>query len=176
MEAEIPKLMVLRGNSGSGKSTTARALREKLGRGVAWIEQDHFRRIVLREHDLPGGVNIGLIDLNVRYALSHGYHVILEGIFHRERYAEMLTQLYRDHPAQSFFYYFDLDFEETVRRHATRPQATEFTPEMMQTWYTRKDLLPDVPETMLHSHLTLEDTLQKILRDTGLGPAESPAR
>lgn len=35
------RLVVLRGNSGSGKSTTARTLRERLGRGTAWVEQDH---------------------------------------------------------------------------------------------------------------------------------------
>ena len=56
------RLVVLRGNSGSGKSTTARTLRERLGRGTAWVEQDHLRRILLRERDVPGGVNIGLID------------------------------------------------------------------------------------------------------------------
>jgi predicted kinase len=72
------RLVVLRGNSGSGKSTTARVLREHLGRGTAWVEQDYLRRILLREHDLPGGANIGLIDTNVRYALDHGYDVVLE--------------------------------------------------------------------------------------------------
>ncbi|GAA3118678.1 putative ATPase [Kribbella aluminosa] len=50
------RLVVLRGNSGSGKTTTARTLRERLGRGTAWVEQDHLRRILLREHDVPSGV------------------------------------------------------------------------------------------------------------------------
>jgi len=47
------RLAVLRGPSGSGKSSTARAVRERLGRGVARVEQDHLRRIVLRDLDLP---------------------------------------------------------------------------------------------------------------------------
>lgn len=169
---EQPVLMVLRGNSGSGKSTTARALREKLGRGVAWIEQDHFRRVVLKEWDVLGGVNIGLIEHTVRYCMGSGYHVILEGIFHADRYTEMLQRLHQSFPDQSHFYYFNLSFEETVQRHATRPQAHEFTPETMQTWYTPLDLLPFVEETLLLSHLTLQETLHKILQDTGLGETE----
>jgi predicted kinase len=70
------RLVILRGNSASGKSTIAKLLRERLGRGVAWVEQDYLRRTVLREHDRPGLPNIGLIDMVARYALDAGYHVI----------------------------------------------------------------------------------------------------
>lgn len=35
-------LIVLRGNSGSGKSSVARALRERYGYGLAWVEQDRI--------------------------------------------------------------------------------------------------------------------------------------
>lgn len=56
------KLIVLRGNSASGKSTVAAGIRSRRGRGIAIVGQDHLRRIVLRERDVPGGVNIGLID------------------------------------------------------------------------------------------------------------------
>ena len=74
------QLIVLRGNSGAGKSTAARALREAYGHGVAWVSQDLIRRTILREADQPGGVNIGLIDQVTRYSLDHGYHVVLDGI------------------------------------------------------------------------------------------------
>jgi predicted kinase len=49
--AERTRLIVLRGNSGSGKSTVARALREAYGRGIAWVSQDLIRRIILEEKD-----------------------------------------------------------------------------------------------------------------------------
>ncbi|MET7338606.1 hypothetical protein [Nonomuraea sp. NPDC005650] len=42
--------------------------------------QDLLCRDILRELDVPDGVNIGLIDTVTRYALDHGHHVILEGI------------------------------------------------------------------------------------------------
>jgi uridine kinase len=48
------RLVIIRGPSGSGKSTIARALRDELGRGTALVEQDHVRRVLLREWDTPG--------------------------------------------------------------------------------------------------------------------------
>jgi shikimate kinase len=41
------KIVVLRGNSGSGKSTIAKVLQEKLGRGTLLISQDDVRREML---------------------------------------------------------------------------------------------------------------------------------
>ena len=74
------RLIVLRRNSGVGKSTVARELRETYGLGAAWVSQDLIRRIILKEQDRPGGANIGLIDQVARYSLDHGYHVILATI------------------------------------------------------------------------------------------------
>lgn len=66
------RLIVLRGNSGSGKSSVAREVRARFGRGCALVEQDYLRRILLREPDLPCGNAAALIDLNVRFALEAG--------------------------------------------------------------------------------------------------------
>lgn len=59
---EETRLIVLRGNSASGKSSVAAGLRDRFGRGLAVVGQDNLRRTVLRERDRPGAANIGLID------------------------------------------------------------------------------------------------------------------
>lgn len=46
------RLIVLRGNSASGKSTVARAVRDRYGYGIALVGQDNIRRTVLREKDV----------------------------------------------------------------------------------------------------------------------------
>lgn len=56
------RLVVLRGNSASGKSTVAAEIRNRFGRGLALVGQDNLRRTVLRERDVAGGANTGLID------------------------------------------------------------------------------------------------------------------
>ncbi|MFF3487274.1 hypothetical protein ACFYXC_28920 [Streptomyces sp. NPDC002701] len=55
------RLVVIRGNSASGKSSVAQGLRDHYGRGVAIVGQDVIRRNVLREHDTTGGANIALL-------------------------------------------------------------------------------------------------------------------
>jgi hypothetical protein len=89
--SEFATLIVIRGNSASGKSTIATGIRAKGGPGIAIVGQDHLRRVVLKDKDKPGAANIGLIDLVTRYALDHGYITVLEGILYAAHYGEMLT-------------------------------------------------------------------------------------
>jgi len=162
------RLIVLRGNSGAGKSTVATGLREAYGRGLAWVSQDLIRRIILKERDRPGAPNIGLIDQVARYSLDHGYHVVLDGIFYADRYELMLAALNRDHCGVSRFYYLDVSMDETLRRHATRPQAAEFGPDDMRQWHRPKDLLSSVSEQVIPETSTLQQTISTILRETQL--------
>ncbi|GII56678.1 hypothetical protein Pth03_50670 [Planotetraspora thailandica] len=169
------RLIVLRGNSGSGKTTVARTLRDAYGRrDMAVVGQDVVRRDILRERDVPDGVNIGLIDTITRYALEHGHHVVLEGILSAGRYGPMLAALRSDYPERCDFFYLDIPFEETVRRHATRPQSSQFGVDMMREWYRERDLLPEGRETVIGQDSTLEATVRTILLTTGLAgePAE----
>jgi len=159
------RLVVLRGNSGSGKSTTAQEVRRRVGRGVAWVEQDYLRRILLREHDRSGAPNVGLIDQTARYALDHGYHVILEGILYSPTYGAMVRQLIADHVGLTGVYYFQLSFDETVRRHATRPLAKVVTPEQMREWYEDCDLLGVPGEQVIDKTSSLDETVERIIGD-----------
>jgi deoxyadenosine/deoxycytidine kinase len=161
-------LIVLRGNSGSGKSSVSHALRDAYGRGLAWVSQDLIRRIILKEREAPGGVNIGLIDQVARYCLDHGQQVMLDGILYADRYEQTLAGLNRDHLGSSHFYYLDVSLDETLRRHATRPQATEFGPEEMRGWYCQRDLLSSIHERVIPETSTLEQTVKLILEETHL--------
>ncbi|MBO4210899.1 zeta toxin family protein [Micromonospora echinofusca] len=165
-----PTLVIIRGNSGSGKTTTARETRRRYGRGIALLEQDHLRRIILREHDTAhiDPVAPAFITATARTALDLGYHVILEGILHTTRYADMLHQLIDNHPGPAAVFYIDVSFDETVRRHLNRDEPIPVTAEEMRHWYTHRDLL-DVPtETVIPETSTLEQTVTTILHASGL--------
>jgi adenylate kinase family enzyme len=165
---QSPVLIVIRGNSGSGKSSVAQTIREYYGhRDLAVIGQDVVRRQMLRELDVPGAANIDLIDTIVRWTLSRGYHVLLEGILAASRYGDMLARLRYDYPV-SHWIYLDVPFEETVRRHRTRPQRDQFTPEQMAEWYQTRDLLPRCAETVIGPQSTLHATADLILQRSGL--------
>jgi hypothetical protein len=144
------RLIILRGNSASGKSSTAAEIRRRHGRrDLAIVGQDNLRRDVLREHDVPGGTNIGLIDLVTRHVLSHGFNAILEGIFSTDHYTEMLTALIDDHQGLTCCYYLDVPFGETLSRHATKPQAGEYGAAEMRAWYRELDVLPGGVEQVI---------------------------
>ncbi|MGW1600505.1 AAA family ATPase [Streptomyces eurythermus] len=166
--SEETRLVVLRGNSASGKSCVANGLREKFGRGLALVAQDNLRRVVLREHDRPGAANIGLIDLTARYALDAGYHVVVEGILYADRYGDMLTRLRADHRGPTHNYYLDVPLDETLTRHATKPLADEVDGERLRDWYRPLDLLPGGIETVIGADSALHETIDRIMLDTGL--------
>ncbi|MEV6867096.1 AAA family ATPase [Streptosporangium subroseum] len=154
--SETTRLIVVRGNSGSGKSTIAERVRSRHGRGMALVGQDTIRRMILKERDVPGAPNIGLIDVVARYALSQGYHVIIEGIFYTSHYGAMLRALREDHRGSSHFYHLDVSFDETLRRHATKAQALQYGEPQMRQWYRRLDLLDGGYE-----HIVSEDSRRR---------------
>ncbi len=161
-------LVLLRGNSASGKSSVAAGIRERFGRGLALVGQDNLRRVVLREHDRPGGANIGLIDTVARYSLDAGYHVVLEGILYADHYGQMLQRLLADHRGHTHCYYLDVPFVETLARHATKPIADEVGENQLREWYRPLDLLPGGIETVIDSGSILADTVDRIMHDTAL--------
>lgn len=163
------KLIVLRGNSGSGKSTVAKEIREQSGKPnkIALIEQDYLRRIVLKEKETEGINNIGLIKAVTEYALSHGYDVILEGIFYSGRYASMIKTLLRKTP-NHFVYYMNVSLQETLNRHKTKPNSHEFGESELRSWYKEKDLLKVKSEAIVEESSSLQETIKRILKDTGI--------
>jgi len=168
------RLIMLRGNSASGKSAVATRVRGRYGRGIAIVRQDELRRNLLWEKDVPGGVNIGLIDTVARYALDHGYHVIVEGILDAGRYGDMVERLRDDHLGQSVFFYWDVSFAETVRRHATKPVADEYGEAEMRDWFRPNDLLPFVCESIIPETITLDEAADLVIATAGLA-ASAPS-
>jgi hypothetical protein len=122
----------------------------------------------LREHDVPGGANIDLIDLTARFALSRGYHTIVEGIFDAEDYGRMLAALISDHAGSAFAYFLDVPFDETLRRHATKSGVLKYGEAEMRRWYRERDLLPGGIEQVIPADSTLEATVSRLMADAGL--------
>ncbi len=167
METYGSKLIILRGNSGAGKSTVAKRLREVSNHKIAIVEQDYLRRFILKEKETEGTNNIGLIYQTVIYALSHDYDVILEGILYFPRYADMLRKLVEACP-NNYVYYLDVSLEETLKRHQTKPNAHEFGEKEMREWYNHQDVTNFERETIISETSSLEKTVIRIGLETGI--------
>lgn len=157
-------LIVVRGNSGSGKSTVARALQKEFS-GV-WIEQDNFRRTILGETGNYSPLAAVLIEQSAALALRHGRTVVADGMFNAGKYSESFQRLQAGHDGASHFYAYDLTLEETLRRHATRTQKqADFGEKQMRGWYHGWDPLHGIEEQRITASEDVATTVARILRD-----------
>lgn len=161
------KLIILRGNSGSGKTTIAKSLQNHFGDGTLLVSQDVVRRDMLSVRDRKGNLSLELIRQITEYGKGKCEFVILEGILVKERYGEMLTDLINFYEGNAEVYYFDLPFEKTVERHKSRPLADAFGEESLRAWWRPKDCLGTAGETMLTEEMTEEGILDLIASRIG---------
>lgn len=159
----MKKLIILRGNSGSGKTTAAKELQAKFGANTMLISQDMVRREMLRVKDGADTKALPLMKELLQYGRSHSDIVILEGIMYADWYKplfELANQMYGQ--KNIYAYYFDLPFEETLRRHQTKPNCQEFGAKAMQRWWREKDFSDVLNETGITSEKDLESIVEEI--------------
>jgi len=160
----MSKLIILRGNSGSGKSTVALAIAKNSKRKVAVIDADFYRVQML----FPQGENkqdmAALMIHNVQYCLDHGYTVIWDSIFvANDRNKKMFSDFFKQvQPKENYIFNFDVSFEETVNRHGTRKKSNDFGPEHMKEWYRPVEKLGYDFEYLIPESNTLKDTINLI--------------
>lgn len=159
----MSKVILIRGNSGSGKTTVAKQLHTRLGSGNLLISQDTIRKELLQVKDRPNNLAIGLIDTMLLYGIGHCEYTIVEGILANDTYGEMLRRalLLAD---ETFVYYYDLTFEETLRRHQTK-KKTDFGMKEMRSWFIEKDFLDIENEQLVTEEVSSEQMLTLILND-----------
>ncbi|HUC96670.1 MAG TPA: AAA family ATPase [Candidatus Saccharimonadales bacterium] len=155
------KLILIRGNSGSGKSTVAKKLRYKLGEKTMLIPQDLIKREIVRVKETEKTPYSVLIKQIALFGKSVGCNVIVEGIFVTKGHSEMLKELIKDFD-KSYVYYFDVPFEETVRRHKSRPKANSFDEIEMRKWWHEKDYL-GVKKEIIINELLGEDEIVDLI-------------
>jgi adenylate kinase family enzyme len=159
------RLIIIRGNSGSGKTTIAKRLQHELGYGTMLVSQDVLRREILRVKDGPDNPSIQLIYDTVLYGNRIGYDVILEGILATKHYGKMLNELLRNFDGDTFAYYFDLPFEETLKRHKTKPNTNDYGEAEMKQWWNDKDYLAIKQEKHFDHKQSEDQIVQTILED-----------
>lgn len=164
MDKEV-KLIILRGNSGSGKTTTAKALQKKFGHGTMLISQDVVRREMLFVKDGPDTEAIKLLNELVLYGKKHCNIVILEGILNSRWYRKLFENLHNEFGNQIFAYYFNIPFEETLNRHKQKSNAHEFGEKEMRKWWNEKDLIGMIPEVCIHKELSLTEIVNIVYQD-----------
>lgn len=160
------KLILLRGNSGSGKTTAARLLQNKFGPNTMVLSHDMVRMQILHVWGKEGLEKSQplMIEL-LKYGRRHSEITIMEGILDSEQYAPLFEVALEEYGDQIYSYYWDIPFEETLIRHRTKPNRNDFGEEQMRRWWREKDYLKTIPQTIIEKDLSLEDAVNLIYSD-----------
>lgn len=155
----MPKLIIIRGNSGSGKTSLAKALQEKFGRNTMLISQDMVRIQMLNAKDAQA---IPLLIKLLQYGRQNSEITILEGILDSECYAPLFQTALEEYGSNIFALYYDLPFEETLLRHDTKPNKADFGEQAMRRWWKEKDYIGIIPEKIITKDMSLKDAAELI--------------
>ena len=159
------KLIILTGNSGSGKTTVAKELQKKFGYNTMPISQDEIRRNILRVKD---GIDTKALPLMIellKYGYEHSDIVILGGIMYDEWYNPLFKVANELYGSNVYSYYFDIPFEETIRRHQTRSKSQEFGEEHMRGWWRKKDFAAVLKEQLITCEMDANSIVAKVYAD-----------
>ena len=161
----MSKLIILRGNSGSGKTTIAKEIQKNFGRNTMLISQDVIRRDMLRVKDGENTEAISLMKELLAYGREHSDIVILEGIMYEEWYSPLFKLANELYESNIYAYYFDIPFEETLRRHSMRNKSQEFGEEAMRGWWREKDFSSVLDEQVITCEMQADDIVERIYQD-----------
>lgn len=161
--------IILRGPSAAGKTTVAKKLFKKAKGKTALIQQDYYRFIF---KPAGGGSTSNahvihqMIEHNTAIALQSGYNVILEGILSVKSYQSMIERLITVHSGKSYIFYFDVSFEETVKRHQTKEANFEYGQDEMREWFPAAHTSGHELETILPESYSENQIVEKIINVT----------
>jgi len=161
----MSKMIILRGNSGSGKSTVAKALQKRIGNGAFLISQDNVRREMLWEKSGQHNQAVSLLQNLVNYGYQNCEVSILEGILSTGTYDDLFSLIEKTYNRQILAYYFDIPFEETLRRHSQKLYAHEVGEIQLRKWWREKDLLKNINEKMIYKETNVDDIVELIYQD-----------
>lgn len=167
IEQSKQKIIVLRGPSGAGKSTIATRIVRESKRDVMKVVQDLYRKRMTRNSD-SHELRRDMILRDCLYALDNGYDVVLDGIFNIRRHKVLLDELIAKHPHENYIYYFDIPFDETLRRHGTRDKAQQFGADEMADWYSGANPSGYDGEVVIPADMSEDDILKLIDKQTGI--------
>lgn len=158
-------LIIIRGNSGSGKSSLAKAMQRTIGTNTLLVSQDAIRREMLSVKDGKDTLALPLLISLLNYGNKNCEYTILEGILFASWYKELFETAITLFGNKIFAYYYDIPFEETLKRHETRDKKLEFGEEKMRRWWNEKDLIGIIPEKIFNQEVLLEEAINIICED-----------
>ncbi|QOD86737.1 kinase [Weissella viridescens] len=155
----MSQIIVLRGNSASGKTSLARVLKAAHPQTTFLIAQDTIKRELLLEHEGPHSLTPKLIVTLLDWALDHQLDIILEGILRTEHYRAVYTFL-DSVTVPVHYFYLNLDFDIGLQRNNLKP--TPFSEIQLKKWWCHNGDPLKHAEIIIPTQLSLPERLKVI--------------
>ena len=121
-----------------------------------------IRRDMLKVKDGKNTLAVPLMKELLIYGNKHSEIVILEGIMYADWYKSLFELAVLLYDTRVYAYYFDLPFEETLKRHQTKPNCNDFGEEEMRRWWREKDFSAILNEVSITSDKDKEIIVSEI--------------
>ena len=109
-----------------------------------------------------------MIKHNVSTALLSGYDVILEGILTVKSYQNIIEKIINSHQGESYIFYFNTSFNETIRRHQSKIGNFNYSSKEIKKWYLSSHKSDHKLETLIPETYSINQTINKIIKMSGI--------
>jgi predicted kinase len=116
----MQKLIILRGAGGSGKSTIAQSLRN-FKKKVVWLKVDGFKGFFAEDASNALEYVHGSAISTLKYLLSQGFSVIMEGIFRDPKYITQSVEIAKQKSVLFKVYELECSLNTLQTRDKERP-------------------------------------------------------
>lgn len=160
----MSKLIIIRGPSGVGKSTVAKALMERSTRPTVLVDLDHYRFNFVNPPHGDHHLEFILSTNDIISSLKLGFDVIFDGNYTASERQDFLKQLFEVHPEENYPFYLNASLEETLKRHKTKTNPRIDADKMKEVYKFASPVGYD-QEVIIPENSSLDETVQ-LIRDT----------
>ncbi|MBC6342655.1 zeta toxin family protein [Lactobacillus kimbladii] len=157
-----PIFILIRGNSGSGKTVLANCLQNHFGyQRCLLLHEDLLRLDILHVKEKKTAPTASLIELMIEWGKQYYPVIILEGILPKRIYGTTLTKIIHEFGAGAFVYYLDISFAQTVKNNEEK--EIPFPLETLEKWWVEQDTLGEKEHKLTSA--TVKELAEQILTD-----------
>jgi hypothetical protein len=163
----MTKLIIIRGPSGVGKSTVAKALLKRTNRPTVLVDLDHYRFSFVNppNHDHDWEYEMSVSDVLI--GLKLGFDVIFDGNFTATAHDPFLAKLLSAHAEENYLFYLDASLHETLQRQETKSHPRISTDKMKEV-YPYASPTGHEQEVIIPESSSFEQTVEQIAQITGI--------